>query len=286
MQTITSITGLREQVHAWRRQGEAIAFVPTMGNLHDGHLRLVETARRQAGRVVVSSFVNPAQFGPGEDFAAYPRTPAEDAAQLLAAGADLLFMPAVAEMYPETSVKPCFVEVPGLSDDLCGKFRPGHFRGVATVVLKLFNQVQPDIALFGEKDYQQLVVIRRMVAELNLPVRIIGVPTVREASGLAMSSRNAYLAPGERVQAALLYAELRRVAEALHGGSRAFARLEAQHSEALTLAGFTVDYVAIRRQPDLQPPPPDAVQLVILAAARLGRARLIDNLPVTLAPNR
>jgi len=283
MLTVNSIAGLREQIHVWRLSGDTIAFVPTMGNLHAGHVHLVKEARRQADRVVVSIFVNPLQFGPGEDFAAYPRTRDEDAGRLRAAGADLLFMPEASAMYPLDATAMSVVEVPGLSDDLCGRFRPGHFRGVATVVLKLFNQVQPDMAVFGEKDYQQLVIIRRMVNDLDLPVRILSVPTVRETNGLAMSSRNAYLTGAERVKAALLHAELELALKALSQGRRDFSTMEIEHAAALESAGFQVDYFAIRRQQDLRQPDIHDRQLVILVAARLGRARLIDNLKVSLA---
>jgi pantoate--beta-alanine ligase len=283
MLTVNSIVGLREQIHVWRLSGDTIAFVPTMGNLHAGHVHLVKEARRQADRVVVSIFVNPLQFGPGEDFAAYPRTRDEDAGRLRAAGADLLFMPEASAMYPLDATAMSVVEVPGLSDDLCGRFRPGHFRGVATVVLKLFNQVQPDMAVFGEKDYQQLVIIRRMVNDLDLPVRILSVPTVRETNGLAMSSRNAYLTEAERVKAALLHAELELALKALSQGRRDFSTMEIEHAAALESAGFQVDYFAIRRQQDLRQPDIHDRQLVILVAARLGRARLIDNLKVSLA---
>jgi pantoate--beta-alanine ligase len=282
MQTVEFIPDLRRIVRAWRAQGLSVAFVPTMGNLHAGHVRLIEEAKRQADRVAVSIFVNPTQFGPGEDFAAYPRTPEDDAGKLRAAGADLLFLPGTAELYPADAAAMAFVEVPGLSDDLCGRFRPGHFRGVATVVCKLFNQVQPDVALFGEKDYQQLVIICRMVADLDIPVRIHGVPTVRESNGLAMSSRNGYLTTEERAQASLIYANLSEAAKALRRGERDFARIERERAESLAASGFQPDYFAIRRQDDLAPPEPDYRRLVILAAARLGRARLIDNLQVNL----
>jgi pantoate--beta-alanine ligase len=282
MQTVEFIPDLRRTVRAWRAQGLSVAFVPTMGNLHAGHIRLVEEAKRQADRVAVSIFVNPTQFGPGEDFAAYPRTPEDDAGKLRTAGADLLFLPGTGELYPADAAAMTFVEVPGLSDDLCGRFRPGHFRGVATVVCKLFNQVQPDVALFGEKDYQQLVIIRRMVADLDIPVRIHGVPTVRESNGLAMSSRNGYLTAEERARAALLYANLSEAAEALRRSERDFARIERERAESLAASGFQPDYFAIRRQGDLAPPEPDYRRLVILAAARLGRTRLIDNLQVNL----
>ena len=282
MHTVSRIAHLRERIHAWRRDGEVIALVPTMGNLHAGHLHLVEEAQRQARRVVVSIFVNPLQFGPSEDFSAYPRTLEEDSAKLSALGVDVLFMPTVADMYPRPSQSLTYVEVPILSDDLCGSFRPGHFRGVATVVMKLLNLVQPDVALFGEKDFQQLLVIRRMVADLNLPVQIVGASTVREEDGLAMSSRNSYLSVDERNKAGQLYAQLRRVAEALEQGRRDFTRIEQECGMALELAGFAVDYVAIRRREDLGAPTTGDSALVALVAARVGRARLIDNLKVDL----
>lgn len=282
MQTLGLIAELRETIREWRAAGDRIAFVPTMGNLHDGHLRLVDEARRESDRVVVSVFVNPSQFGPTEDFGAYPRTPAEDAGKLSALGVDLLYIPEAAEIYPEDPANMTFVEVPGLSEGLCGRFRPGHFRGVATVVLKLFNQVQPDLAVFGEKDFQQLTMIRRMVRDMNLPMEILGVPTVREPTGLAMSSRNAYLAEDDRARAGLLYAGLCQAAETLHEGCRDFSGIEAQQISLLTEAGFSVDYFAIRRQEDLLVPRLEDERLVVLVAARLGRTRLIDNLKVCL----
>lgn len=253
-----------------------------MGNLHAGHIRIVEEAKKQGDRVVVSSFVNPAQFGPAEDFAAYPRTPDSDAEKLRAAEADLLFLPDTDELYPRDPAAMTFVEVPILSEDLCGEFRPGHFRGVATVVCKLFNQVQPDVALFGEKDYQQLTIIRRLVADLDIPVRIQAVPTVREPNGLAMSSRNAYLTEEERAHAGLLYGSLSVAAEALNQGERDFARIERERAVSLAGFGFRVDYFAIRRQGDLGIPGPLDRQLVVLVAARLGKTRLIDNIPVVV----
>jgi pantoate--beta-alanine ligase len=278
MLTVQSVADLRAAVKAWRSQGETIAFVPTMGNLHAGHIRLVEAAREEAARVVVSIFVNPTQFGPGEDFAAYPRTPEEDSAKLEAAATDLLFLPEVETLYPSKGRPLAYVEVPGISEELCGAFRPGHFRGVATVVLKLFNLVQPDVALFGEKDFQQLMVIRRMVADLDVPVQIIGVPTVREANGLAMSSRNAYLSPAEREHAARLQAALNAAAAEIRQGRRDFAAIGREWEQSLAAEGFQPDYFAIRRLDDLAEPAPDETRLVLLVAARLGRARLIDNL--------
>lgn len=279
MHTVESIPALREILQAWRGLGRTLAFVPTMGNLHAGHLQLVEQAKRQADKVVVSIFVNPTQFSAGEDFGAYPRTPEEDAAKLKEIGADLLFMPSAEEVYPQGAST--FVEVPGISEVLCGAFRPGHFRGVATVVCKLFNLIQPDVALFGEKDWQQLVVIRRMVADLNLPVQIVGVPTVREASGLAMSSRNGYLSEGEKRQAAWLYQSLLTARTALQAGRRDFQAIEAEQAGCLQKAGFRLDYFAIR-SPTLDAPKAEAGEFVILVAARLGRARLIDNVMVRL----
>ncbi len=280
MQIIKSISSLRETVRHWRVSGETIAFVPTMGNLHDGHLCLVNNAKKSADRVVVSIFVNPTQFSPGEDFGAYPRTPENDTAKLEMAGVDGLFMPSVEAVYPEGSST--FVEVPGISDVLCGKFRPGHFRGVATVVCKLFNMVQPDVALFGEKDWQQLTVIRRMTEDLNMPVQIIGVPTVREPSGLAMSSRNAYMSAEETRQAAIIYQSLLSAESALQAGNRDYTAIEQTQTEKLSGEGFRVDYFAIRRANDLSEPASDERNFVILVAAKLGRARLIDNIRLSL----
>jgi len=274
MQIIQSIPPLREILKHWRGQGDTLAFVPTMGNLHAGHLHLMAQARSQADKVAVSIFVNPTQFSAGEDFGAYPRTPEEDAEKLRESGADLLFMPQAGEIYPSGAAT--FVEVPGLSERLCGTSRPGHFRGVATVVCKLFNLMQPDVALFGEKDFQQLTVIRRLVDDLNLPVRVVGVPTVREASGLAMSSRNGYLSAEEKQRAALLYRSLLAAKSALAAGERNFPAIEAAQTEFLLAAGFKPDYFAIRR-PDLTEPSASDQDFAILAAAWLGRARLIDN---------
>lgn len=283
MQTLHTLSSLRDQRAVWRTEGATTALVPTMGNLHAGHLRLVEEARARADRVVVSIFVNPSQFGPAEDFSTYPRTPEADARQLQSAGADLLFMPDSGAMYPIQPEDMTQVEVPGLSSDLCGQFRTGHFRGVATVVCKLFNQVQPDIAVFGEKDYQQLVVIRRMVADLDLPVRdIVGVPTVRESDGLAMSSRNAYLDPVERKKASRIYVCLQSVAGEVLAGRRDYEQIEREQKSELAGQGFDVDYVALRRASDLKSPGENESRLVALVAARLGRTRLIDNLQIHL----
>ncbi|MCP5339857.1 MAG: pantoate--beta-alanine ligase [Steroidobacteraceae bacterium] len=286
MDIVTTIAAVRERVAAWRAAGEQVAFVPTMGNLHAGHISLIELARRHGQRFVASIFVNPMQFGPNEDFNHYPRTPGRDAGMLAEAGCDLMFQPDVAEMYPSAPDIATRVEVPGLSTILCGEFRPGHFEGVATVVAKLFNIVQPDVAVFGEKDFQQLTVIRRMVADLCLPVRIVGAPTMREADGLAMSSRNQYLDATQRGLAPRLYAELQRAVAVIEGGGRDFAALESAATARLAAAGFQVDYFAVRRAADLQLPQADDAELVALVAARLGRARLIDNLRIVAGPPR
>lgn len=282
MQTIESISGLRQQISLWRRHGERIALVPTMGNLHAGHLSLVSRARELGDRVVVTIFVNPMQFGEGEDLDAYPRTPREDALQLEAAGVDLLFCPQEEEVYPHGRAGQTFVEVPGISDILCGASRPGHFRGVATIVAKLFNLVQPDVACFGEKDYQQLTVLRRMASDLNMPVELIGVPTMREADGLAMSSRNGYLSVEERQIAPGLYQTLLRIGERLKQGERDLERLENDAAKQLAQSGLRPDYISIRRADNLGLPAIEDRKLVILAAAYLGRARLIDNLLINL----
>ena len=276
---------VRQHVANWRRAGLSIAFVPTMGNLHEGHLALVELARRQADRVVVSIYVNPLQFGPGEDFEAYPRTLDADQGKLTVAAADLLIVPRTTDIYPEGAERHTFVEVPGLSDDLCGHHRPGHFRGVTTIVCKLLNWVQPDLLILGEKDYQQLIIIRRMVADLAIPVTVIGGATVREPSGLALSSRNAYLTPDERTQATELSRALMEGSTALLRGVGDFSRIEAECAARLSRSGFRVDYVSIRRTTDLSLPTPTDRSLVILAAAWLGRTRLIDNRRVDLAPS-
>ena len=281
LETIEEISTLRERVAAWRRAGQRVGFVPTMGNLHAGHLALVAEARRLSERVVVSIFVNPLQFGPQEDFAAYPRTLARDQELLAGAGTDLLFAPTVAAVYPRGQAEQTRVEVPGLSDILCGASRPGHFVGVATVVCKLFNMVQPDLAVFGEKDFQQLQVIRLMTLDLSLPVAIQGLATAREADGLAMSSRNGYLTAEERARAPALYHTLQRCADWLRAGQDS-ATVERQAEEAIAAAGFEPDYFSVRRAADLGLPAPGERELVVLAAARLGRARLIDNLRVAL----
>jgi pantoate--beta-alanine ligase len=280
MQIATTIAEIRSVVNRWRAAGERIAFVPTMGNLHAGHLSLMEAARGSGDRFVASIFVNPMQFGPNEDFAHYPRTPDRDGGMLESAGCDLMFMPDASEMYPHGLEHTVHVEIPELSKILCGRFRPGHFEGVTTVVCKLFNIVAPDCAVFGQKDYQQLALIRRMVADLCLPIEIIGAPTVREPDGLAMSSRNQYLTDAERDVAPALYAVLKDAAARLEAGDRDFAGLERRGSETLVERGFAPEYLAVREPVDLGEPAPDDSGFVVLAAARLGRARLIDNLRV------
>ena len=279
--TVRTIAALHQATVPWRAAGERIAFVPTMGNLHAGHLALVREAARVAERVVVSIFVNPLQFDRQDDFQAYPRTLAEDREALAQEAVDLLFLPEVEEMYPRGMEACTRVEVPGLSEVLCGAFRPGHFVGVATVVTKLLNAVRPDVALFGEKDFQQLLVVRRLVEDLNLPVEVRGVPTVREPDGLALSSRNRYLSPEERARAPALYRALLAARERLLAGEPPGA-VEAAGMRELEAAGLRPEYFSVRRREDLEEPGPADGQLVVLAAAWLGRARLIDNLPVDL----
>jgi pantoate--beta-alanine ligase len=251
-----------------------------MGNLHAGHASLVEIAASRADRVVVSIFVNPLQFGPGEDYASYPRTLEADLACLAHVPCDLVFAPGVETMYPSGREAVARVEVPGVSEGLCGTSRPGHFTGVATVVAKLFNLVTPDLAVFGEKDCQQLAVIRKMARDLCFPVEIIGAPTVREPDGLAMSSRNVYLSPAERARAPALYAALAEAARGLAGSERDFVALQQQGMDNLRSAGLDPDYFEVRRRDDLAVPAAEDRRFVVLAAAKLGRARLIDNLPV------
>ncbi|MEO8316566.1 MAG: pantoate--beta-alanine ligase [Pseudomonadota bacterium] len=281
MITIERISALREQVRQWRADGARIGLVPTMGSLHEGHMSLLEAARLRADRVISSVFVNPLQFGPGEDFERYPRSPEDDQRLLVDAGCDLLFMPAVKEIYPE-GPSATRVTVKSLSDILCGAVRPGHFDGVATVVAKLFGIVQPDLAVFGEKDYQQLAIIRRMCADLDLPVEIVGAPTVRSPDGLAMSSRNRYLSDSERAVAPRIFETLRAVAGRIDAGERTFAALEAYGAAELRAARMQPDYFEIRDAATLLEPHRLSTELVILAAARLGKARLIDNMRVAL----
>ncbi len=282
MQTCSTIAEVRTHVSRWKARGELVAFVPTMGNLHAGHISLIELARKHGQHFVASIFVNPMQFGPNEDFNHYPRTPDRDANMLRDAGCDLMFMPDVKEMYPNGAANATRVEVPGISQRLCGEFRPGHFEGVATVVAKLFNIVQPDVAIFGDKDFQQLAVIRRLTADLCLPIEIVGAPTVREPDGLAMSSRNQYLSAEERHVAPHIYACLTLTADLIRAGGRDYAALEKRCADTLSQNGFRVDYFLVRRAFDLEAPGPDDKDLVVLTAARLGRARLIDNLRLVL----
>jgi len=278
---LRSVAALRVQVAQWRKDGLRVAFVPTMGALHDGHLSLVKSGLAEADRVVVSIFVNPTQFGPNEDFAAYPRTEQADVAKLAGAGASAAYVPSVEEMYPAGAATT--VHVAGVSDGLCGTFRPGHFDGVATVVAKLLNQVQPDVALFGEKDFQQLQVIRRMARDLDLPVAIRGVPTLREADGLAMSSRNAYLSAQERATAPVLHRTLSEVAARLQAGAEAAPVLK-DGIAAILAAGFgSVDYLELRSVEDLTPLERLDRPARLIVAARLGKARLIDNIAVNPA---
>jgi pantoate--beta-alanine ligase len=281
LDTVTTIAAVRERVQAWRRAGLRVAFVPTMGNLHPGHVSLIEAARRHGERFIASIFVNPMQFGPNEDFAHYPRTPREDERMLAGAGCSVMFMPDVAEIYPNGSERATRVEVPGVSRILEGEFRPGHMEGVSTVVAKLFHIVEPDVAVFGEKDFQQLTVIRRMVADLCMPVKIIGAPTVRDRDGLAMSSRNQYLSTEERALAPSIYRALEAAAQRLRAGDVDFASIERAGFQALEHAGFRPDYFSVRNASDLSPATPAARELVILTAARIGKARLIDNVQVT-----
>ena len=279
METVTTVDMLRARIQFWRRGNQRIAFVPTMGNLHAGHLRLVARARELAERVVVSVFVNPLQFGPKEDLASYPRTLEADCKALENLGVDLVFLPEVKEVYPRGLALATRVQVPELGERFCGAFRPGHFTGVTTVVAKLFNMVQPDTALFGRKDYQQLVILRRMVADLDWPIDIEAVDTVREPDGLAMSSRNQYLDTAERKRAPQMFQALQQLAARIRNGERDFAALGATAMEGLRAAGFEPEYLEVVDADSLEPPV-EGRPLVVLAAARLGRTRLIDNLLV------
>ncbi len=278
MQIHTSIPELRAALQARGR----IAFVPTMGNLHAGHIALMNEAHSHGDCVVASIFVNRLQFGPNDDFDRYPRTLQADCEKLAAAGVEMLFAPSEAVLYPEP--QQYHVEPPAIQHQLDGEFRPGHFRGVATVVLKLFNIVQPQVALFGKKDYQQLMVLRHMTQQLALPIAIVGGETVRAEDGLALSSRNAYLSDSERAEAPRLHRLLKHLVAAVHAGERDFAKLEREAVSELDQNGWKTDYVAVRRQADLQlPQNSDERALVVLAASRLGTARLIDNVEIGLA---
>ena len=282
MQCVSDIAVLRQTLRGWREQGERIALVPTMGNLHTGHLRLAEIAKTLSSKVVVSIFVNPMQFDREDDLRAYPRTLENDKQKLRDLDMHLLFTPEITDIYPSGTQNSSHVEVPRLSDILCGASRPGHFRGVATVVAKLFNLVQPDVAVFGEKDFQQLMLVRRLVYDLNFPVEIVGVATVRERDGLAMSSRNRYLDAQQRLKAPFLYETLQALAQAIREGNRDFKGLAAHAKKSLKTHGLMPDYLSVMRQSDLAAAELGDRELVILAAAWLGKARLIDNLTISL----
>ncbi|MBO2599683.1 pantoate--beta-alanine ligase [Shewanella algae] len=280
MLTTAKIDEIRARVREWRQKGETVAFVPTMGNLHQGHVSLILEAARRADHVVASIFVNPLQFGKNEDLDAYPRTLGADQQKLTEAGCELLFTPTPELIYPKGLDAQTFVEVPGISDELCGASRPGHFRGVATIVCKLFNIVQPDIALFGRKDYQQLLVIKTMVTDLSLPIEVIGVETVREDSGLALSSRNGYLTEAEKALAPKLKTSMDKLAEAIVLGQDIDQAIS-NAKEFLRAAGLEPDYLEVREASSLKPVSSDDKSLVILAAAYLGKARLIDNMTLS-----
>ena len=277
MEVISSVAALRQRLNS----ETSVALVPTMGNLHAGHLDLVRIAHQHAKCVVVSIFVNPLQFGANEDFGKYPRTLVADCDELKACGVAVVFTPSEAELYPQP--QDVSIEPPPIAQELCGAFRPGHFRGVATVVLKLFNIVQPQVAVFGKKDYQQLHVVRQMVEQLNVPINIVGAETLRAADGLALSSRNQYLSEEERTEATFLYQMLNDVKKSLAKGEQDYVALEKQSVQALIMQGWQVDYVAICSQSTLLKPVSGERNLVILAAAKLGKTRLIDNVEVCLS---
>ena len=281
MITVTMLDALRAQVRGWRQSGQRIAFVPTMGNLHAGHYSLISLARQRADRVVASVFVNPTQFGPNEDFDRYPRTPDVDAAGLDDAGCDVLWLPSVDTMYPLGVASAVKVSVPGVTETLDGAHRPGHFDGVATVVARLFNQVLPDVAILGRKDYQQLAVIRHLVRDLAFPIEILGADTKREADGLAMSSRNQYLSDAERATAPLIHQTLQAMRDALQAG-RTRADVEREAESVLAAAGFVPDYAVVRTPEFAEPVDGELGPRVALIAAKVGRTRLIDNLEFAL----
>ena len=282
METVFDLNHLRENIAGWKKAGLRTAFVPTMGNLHRGHLSLLDRAREMADRTVMSIFVNPIQFGKGEDYLEYPSTLDQDKKVLEENRLDLLFAPNLEQLYPGGMDTDTRVTVPELSTILCGEFRPGHFSGVATVVTKLLINVQPDVALFGEKDYQQLLVIRRVVEDLCIPVEIVGMPVIREADGLALSSRNAYLSPEQRQLAPLIYKTLTEAADNLRKNPDRLRDIEEAGRRTLQEAGFRPEYFRIRRAADLKEPQPQDKSLTILIAAWLGSARLIDNIKVDL----
>jgi len=279
MQTIHTISKLRKLVSQWRRENKKIAFVPTMGNLHDGHLALVKKAQKHADKVIVSIFVNPLQFGPTEDFGRYPRTEKSDLAKLKACHVDVVFLPEINEIYPDGKTSATTVNLPGLSDDLCGITRPRLFYGVTTVVSKLFNIVQPDIAVFGEKDFQQLVILKQMVKDLDFPIKILSEKIIREKDGLALSSRNQYLNQEERKRASTLHQTLCWVREQIKNKNTDYKKLCQLATKQLLKNGFDkVDYVAIRNKNNLNAPEINDKNLIVLSAAFLGNTRLIDNL--------
>ena len=282
MKKITDISSLRNEIESWRQVGESVALVPTMGNLHKGHVNLFNLAHEHAERVVVSIFVNPTQFGPGDDYAEYPRTLDTDARRLARSDVDVLFSPSTEETYPEGCEQMTSISVKRLSEMFCGVARPGHFDGVTSVVCRLFNIIAPDVAIFGQKDYQQLLILRRMVSDLHIPVKIIAGQTQREKSGLAMSSRNQYLAEEEQKAAPTIYWALADCRQQLLDGQRDFDRLEAEGLSRLQAAGLEPEFFAIRKAADLLPPDADSERLVILTGAQLGAARLIDNVLVEL----
>lgn len=284
MQTAHTVSQVREVVRGWHREGLSVGFVPTMGNLHSGHISLVREAMARCDKVVVSIFVNPTQFGPNEDFDRYPRTLDADAAQLVDAGADLLFAPSVEEMYP-LGQNQTWVDVDHLGDYLCGASREGHFRGVTTVVSKLFNIVQPDVAVFGEKDFQQLAILRRMCEELLFPVKIVGAPTSREEDGLARSSRNGFLDDSERKLAPSIHAKLQALRTDIEQGERDYEALQQRYTNELNTAGFEVDYLTIANARSLAPAAKSDTDLVIAVAAKLGKTRLIDNVSLAVVDN-
>jgi pantoate--beta-alanine ligase len=282
MQLINEILDLREIRRTWQSSAKVIAFVPTMGNLHQGHLNLVREAKKQADIVVVSIFVNPMQFGPDEDLDAYPRTLESDSRLLKNLGVDVLFMPKVSDIYARGLEQQTFVEVPGLSYMICGASRPGHFRGVATIVCKLFNMVQPNSAFFGEKDFQQLQVIKAMVTDLSMNLKVFGVATTRESDGLAMSSRNQYLKGEERKLAPIVYEKMQKISVEVQTGRRDFTTLTQEYKLQLSKLGFNPDYLEIRSAETLLQPGHEDKHLVLLVAAFLGKTRLIDNLQIKL----
>lgn len=282
METLTSIEAMRQRLRQHRAQGQRVVFVPTMGNLHDGHLSLVRQAEALGECVVVSIFVNAMQFGENEDFSSYPRTIEEDIQKLSDFRVNFLFMPEPQEVYPRPLTETTQVMVPELSEILCGAIRPGHFAGVSTVVSILFNIIQPDSAVFGEKDYQQLLIIKRLVADLHMNIQIIGGPTVREEDGLAMSSRNSYLTAEERKIAPRLYQSLCQARDLILQGSHDYSSIERLARERIKAAGFRLEYFTVRRAEDLGEPGAEDMSLVLLTAARLGSARLIDNLKLSL----